>query len=85
MAAKSAEKAAEKSTEKHAAAEAPAKPKTSVPSAGTKPSAKTVAAEEEDETDREAVTRCNAEWKDYKASKNLSGSKAWHTFMARCL
>ena len=78
--------AADKATEKPAAAaEAPAKPKTSVPTAGTKPSAKTVAAEEEDETDREAVTRCNGEWKDYKALRNLSGSKAWHTFMARCL
>jgi len=66
--------------------EAPAKPKTSVPSAGTKPSAKQAAAtEDDDETDREAVTRCNGEWKDYKAAKNLTGAKAWHTFMARCL
>ncbi len=72
--------------EKPSAAEAPAKPKTSVPSAGAKPSAKTAAAtEDDDETDREAVTRCNGEWKDQKAAKNLSGAKAWHTFMARCL
>lgn len=78
--------AAGKSSEKPTAAvETPAKPKTSVPSAGAKPNAKTAAAEEEDETDKATLTRCNAEWKEQKVAKNLSGAKAWHTFMARCL
>ncbi len=38
-----------------------------------------------DEADREAVNRCNGEWQAYKARHNLSGAKAWHVFMARCL
>ena len=64
-----------------------AKPKTSVPSVGTKPKATTAAAEreEEDETDKATLTRCNAEWKQEKERRNLSGAKAWHVFMARCL
>ncbi len=69
-------------------AETPAKPKTSVPSVGTKPKTTAAAAterEEEDETDKAALTRCNAEWQEQKVAKNLSGAKAWHTFMARCL
>ena len=65
--------------------ETPAKAKTSVPSAGSKPIAKPAASEDDNETDREAVARCNGEWKDYKAARNLTGSKAWHSFMARCL
>lgn len=77
-----------KPAEKPAAAETTeAKPKTSVPSIGTKPKATTAAAarEEEDETDKAALTRCNAEWKQEKERRNLSGAKAWHVFMARCL
>lgn len=38
-----------------------------------------------DEADREAVNRCNGEWQAYKTRHNLSGAKAWHVFMARCL
>lgn len=38
-----------------------------------------------DEADRAAVNRCNGEWQAYKARHNLSGAKAWHVFMARCL
>ncbi|MFT0862535.1 hypothetical protein [Ancylobacter sp. G4_0304] len=70
--------------------------RTSVPSAGAKPLTKdkpsttqpSAAAREEDddsETDKAALTRCNAQWKDYKAKNNLTGAKAWHVFMAKCL
>ncbi|WP_371345928.1 hypothetical protein [Ancylobacter sp. IITR112] len=38
-----------------------------------------------DENDRAAVNRCNSEWQAYKARHNLTGAKAWHVFMARCL
>lgn len=67
-------------------------PRTSVPSAGTKPSAtptSPAAARADTEADsadnRRALARCNAQWKDYKAKNNLTGAKAWHVFMARCL
>lgn len=70
--------------------------RTSVPSAGAKPLTKdkpsttqsAAAAREQDddsETDKAALTRCNAQWKDYKAKNNLTGAKAWHVFMAKCL
>ncbi|MCJ8141526.1 hypothetical protein MKI84_01185 [Ancylobacter sp. A5.8] len=72
--------------------------RTSVPSAGAKPLAtekpapakpapKPAAAREEQdsESDKAALTRCNAQWQDYKARNNLSGAKAWHVFMAKCL
>lgn len=65
----------------------PAKPRTSVPSVAARPTPDPAPAlsKAPDENDREAVNRCNAEWGDYKARHNLSGAKAWHVFMARCL
>lgn len=41
--------------------------------------------DEATEADRAALDRCNGEWQAYKARHNLSGAKAWHIFMARCL
>jgi hypothetical protein len=68
-------------------AAAPAKPRTSVPSVAARPTPDPAPAlsKAPDENDREAVNRCNAEWGDYKARHNLTGAKAWHVFMARCL
>lgn len=65
----------------------PAKPRTSVPSVAARPTPDPAPAlsKAPDENDREAVNRCNAEWGDYKARHNLTGAKAWHVFMARCL
>jgi hypothetical protein len=59
--------------------------RTSVPSAGSRSSPPVTAQEEDDETDKEALDRCNGEWKTYKAKNNLTGAKAWHVFMAKCL
>ncbi|QIB32299.1 hypothetical protein [Ancylobacter pratisalsi] len=61
--------------------------RTSVPSAGTRSSPPTppASSDEDEETDREALGRCNGEWKTYKARHNLTGAKAWHVFMAKCL
>lgn len=68
-------------------AAAPAKPRTSVPPVAARPTPDPAPAlsKAPDENDREAVNRCNAEWGDYKARHNLTGAKAWHVFMARCL
>jgi len=67
--------------------------RTSVPSVGTRstgapapvPAPAPSLQGEPTDADREAVNRCNAEWGDYKARHKLSGAKAWHVFMARCL
>jgi hypothetical protein len=59
--------------------------RTSVPSVGSRSKPAAVEQEEDDETDKEALTRCNAEWKSYKARNNPTGAKAWHVFMAKCL
>lgn len=59
--------------------------RTSVPSAGSRSSPPVVAQEADDETDKDALKRCNAQWKNYKAKNNLTGAKAWHVFMAKCL
>ena len=63
------------------------KPRTSVPSIAPTPAPDPAPelARKPDESDREAVNRCNGEWQDYKARHNLTGAKAWHVFMARCL
>ncbi|QFR32209.1 hypothetical protein [Ancylobacter sp. TS-1] len=63
------------------------KPRSSVPSVSPRPTPEPAPAltKEPDESDREALNRCNAEWQDYKTRHNLSGAKAWHVFMARCL
>lgn len=75
-------------------AAAPAsKPRSSVPTAGRKPidSAETSPAparsesDEETGSDKAALDRCNAQWKSYKARHDLTGAKAWHVFMAKCL
>lgn len=65
-------------------------PKTSVPSVprpATTPAPDPAPAltRPPEESDREAVNRCNGEWQAYKGRHNLSGAKAWHVFMARCL
>ncbi|MCK0210056.1 hypothetical protein MWN33_18645 [Starkeya koreensis] len=81
-------KDAAKETPKEAAPkEAAPKPRTSVPSVAARPTPEPgpSLAKQPDENDREAVNRCNAEWGDYKTRHNLSGAKAWHVFMARCL
>lgn len=60
---------------------------TSVPSVAARPTpdpAPTLAREPNND-DREAVNRCNTEWQDYKTRHKLTGAKAWHVFMARCL
>jgi hypothetical protein len=78
-----AEAATPKPEEKPAAP----KPRTSVPSIAPTPAPDPAPelARKPDESDREAVNRCNGEWQDYKARHNLTGAKAWHVFMARCL
>lgn len=78
---------AAKETAKDAPKEAAPKPRTSVPSVSARPTPEPAPAlaKEPDESDREALNRCNAEWGDYKTRHNLSGAKAWHVFMARCL
>lgn len=65
----------------------PQKPRTSVPTVAARPTPEPAPSltRTPDENDREAVNRCNAEWGDYKARHNLTGAKAWHVFMARCL
>ena len=77
------EEAAAKPEEKSTAQ----KPRTSVPVVplGPTPEPPAALARKPDENDREAVNRCNGEWQDYKARHNLTGAKAWHVFMARCL
>lgn len=65
-------------------------PKTSVPSvprpaATPAPDPAPALTRPPQESDREAVNRCNGEWQAYKARHNLTGAKAWHVFMARCL
>lgn len=65
-------------------------PKTSVPSvprpaATPAPDPAPSLTRPPEESDREAVNRCNGEWQAYKARHNLTGAKAWHVFMARCL
>jgi len=65
-------------------------PKTSVPSvprpaAAPSPDPAPTLSRPPDASDREALNRCNAEWQAYKARHNLTGAKAWHVFMARCL
>ncbi|SCW96144.1 hypothetical protein [Ancylobacter rudongensis] len=67
-----------------------APPKTSVPSvprpaAAPAPDPAPSLSRPPDASDREALNRCNAEWQAYKARHNLTGAKAWHVFMARCL
>ncbi|MDQ0510690.1 hypothetical protein [Ancylobacter amanitiformis] len=67
------------------------RPRSSVPSAGTRPAVTPAPApppalqQPPGENDRAALERCNGEWQTYKARYNLSGAKAWHVFMARCL
>ncbi|WP_258741620.1 hypothetical protein [Ancylobacter mangrovi] len=74
---------------KNPGSDAAAKPRTSVPSVGTRPIGDATAdadeQDEEKEDERAALNRCNAAWKVYKASHNLTGAKAWHVFMAKCL
>ncbi|TCK27971.1 hypothetical protein EV667_1966 [Ancylobacter aquaticus] len=66
--------------------EAPQKPKTSVPSVPRPAAAPAPAlSRTPDASDREALNRCNGEWQAYKTRHNLTGAKAWHVFMARCL
>ncbi|MPT24246.1 MAG: hypothetical protein E2577_15430 [Starkeya sp.] len=65
-------------------------PKTSVPSvprpaATPAPDPAPALTRPPQESDREALNRCNGEWQAYKARHNLTGAKAWHVFMARCL
>lgn len=62
-------------------------PRTSVPSVTARPAPPPAPKlqEEPGESDREAVNRCNGEWQDYKTRYKLTGAKAWHVFMARCL
>lgn len=62
-------------------------PRTSVPSVTARPAPPPAPKlqEEPGESDREAVNRCNDEWQDYKTRYKLTGAKAWHVFMARCL
>ncbi|MBB3771168.1 hypothetical protein FHS55_001767 [Angulomicrobium tetraedrale] len=68
-----------------------ARTRSSVPSVGTRPAATPAPApppalqQPPGENDRAALERCNGEWQAYKARYNLSGAKAWHVFMARCL
>ncbi|TSJ61670.1 hypothetical protein FO470_14510 [Starkeya sp. 3C] len=64
-----------------------AKPRTSVPSVSSRQTSEAAGrkSKDSDENDREALNRCNSEWQDYKAKNSLSGAKAWHVFMARCL
>ncbi|MDF2809922.1 MAG: hypothetical protein K0S56_953 [Microvirga sp.] len=70
---------------------ATAAPTTAAPTTTAKPAGApkpTQAAAKEDEeggTGKEDLAKCNASWKDYKAQNNVSGAKAWHVFMARCL
>ncbi|WP_026221407.1 hypothetical protein [Ancylobacter sp. FA202] len=66
------------------------KPKTSAPSvprpaAAPAPDPAPALTRPPDASDREALNRCNGEWQAYKARHNLTGAKAWHVFMARCL
>ena len=66
------------------------KPTTSVPSvprpaAAPTPDPAPALSRPPDASDREALNRCNGEWQAYKARHNLTGAKAWHVFMARCL
>ncbi|WP_425104229.1 hypothetical protein [Ancylobacter sp.] len=77
---------------KEAASPAPQNPppKTSVPSvprpaATPAPDPAPALTRPPQESDREALNRCNAEWQAYKTRHNLTGAKAWHVFMARCL
>lgn len=67
--------------EKPPGKDAAQKPRTSVPSIPPRPAP----ASGNEESDRDALNRCNTEWQDYKARHNLTGAKAWHVFMARCL
>lgn len=71
-------------------------PKTTAPATTAAPAAKPAATakptpasvrddEEESGTNKEDLAKCNASWKDYKAKNNVTGAKAWHVFMARCL
>lgn len=67
-----------------------AAPKTSVPSVprpatAPAPDPAPALSRTPDASDREALNRCNAEWQAYKTRHNLTGAKAWHVFMARCL
>ena len=66
------------------AANSNAKP-TATTTAAPKPTAASAREEEESGTSKDDLTKCNAGWKDYKAKNNVSGAKAWHVFMARCL
>jgi len=73
-----------------AAATTPAKPSTSTakPSSTTAPKPTQASAKNDDEdtgTAKEDLAKCNDGWKDYKAKNNVSGAKAWHVFMAKCL
>ncbi|MFK8251115.1 hypothetical protein [Ancylobacter terrae] len=68
------------------------KPATTAPSATTakpaatpKPTAASARDDEEEGTAKEDLAKCNASWKDYKAKNNVTGAKAWHVFMAKCL
>lgn len=75
---------------KEAAPSSQTAPKTSVPSvprpaAAPAPDPAPALSRPPDASDREALNRCNAEWQAYKARHNLTGAKAWHVFMARCL
>ncbi|WP_428029929.1 hypothetical protein [Ancylobacter sp.] len=66
--------------------EPPAKPRTSVPSVPRPaPDPAPDLSRTPDANDREALNRCNGEWQAYKTRHNLTGAKAWHVFMARCL
>lgn len=55
------------------------------PAAAAKPTQASAKEDEEAGTAKEDLAKCNASWKDYKAQNNVSGAKAWHVFMARCL
>lgn len=63
------------------------KPRTSVPSVAPRPAPDPAPelSRQPDASDREALNRCNGEWQAYKTRHNLTGAKAWHVFMARCL
>lgn len=58
---------------------------TTKPAAAPKPTQAAAKDDEEGGTAKEDLAKCNASWKDYKAQNNVSGAKAWHVFMARCL
>ncbi|MBS9476586.1 hypothetical protein [Ancylobacter radicis] len=67
------------------AAPPPSAKPASPPAATPAPAPPPALQKQPDESDREAVNRCNGEWQAYKTRHNLSGAKAWHVFMARCL